>query len=120
MADGMNTVDYIEAGLRASGVWRAVIAGNLANINTAGYRRRAVEFEQHLARALAAGGGVDEADTDPQIVQPRDTPVNDKGNDVNLDMEVGEMIRNDVRYKTLVRVLARRYRAMESAMRTGS
>ena len=50
------------------------------------------------------------------ILQPRNTPVDSQGNDVNLEMEVGEMIKNNAMYKTYMRLLAGVYRKMESAI----
>ena len=38
-------VDYLEAGLKVSGLRGKVIANNIANLNTPGFKRSAVEFE---------------------------------------------------------------------------
>lgn len=112
---GMN--EYLEAGLRAASLRGKVIANNLANLNTPGYRRAAVEFEEILAKALSSPGPINLAELTPGIFQPMSTPVNSKGNDVILDTEVGEMVKNSAMYKAYVRLLSKRYQQMELAMR---
>ena len=118
MAAGNGITDYLESGLKAAGLRRSVIAGNLANLNTPGYRRQAVTFEDRLAKALTSGSQTNLAEIQPNAHRPGTTPVNSEGNDVDLDMEVGEMVRNDIRYKVYVRLLSRHYQSMASAMQT--
>jgi len=103
MRNRISVIDYIEAGLKASRLRQSVIAHNIANLSTPGFRRGEVVFEEILAKAGA------------QIVRPGDTPVNESGSDVSLEMEVGELVRNAASYKTYMRVLGRIYRQMEMA-----
>lgn len=119
MADGAGITDYLEAGLRAAGLRGRVIAHNVANLETPGFRRAEVRFEEMLARAMKQGGDerIDLAEVVAQVIRPRSTPLDARGNDVNLDLEVGEMIKNGARYKTYVRILNRLYDQMEAAMR---
>jgi len=116
MADGNNVIAYLEAGLRVSGLRGRVIADNIANLETPGFRRRAVRFEKLLAEALDGASDVELGELKARVFQPRTTPVNARGNDVSLDVEVGQMIQNGARYKTYLRVLTRLYRQMEMAM----
>jgi len=113
-----NIINYLEAGLRAASVRRAVLANNLANTETPGYRRHDVQFEQQLAQALKSSGPVDLDALRPHIIQPMNTPVGPNGNDVNLHTEIGELIKNDGTYKTYLRLLAKTYRQMEIAIGT--
>ena len=113
-----NIINYLEAGLRAASVRRSVLANNLANSTTPGYRRHDVQFEQQLAEAIKSGGSGDLDKLQPRIIQPMSTPVSPNGNDVNLHTEIGELIKNDGTYKTYLRILAKTYRQMEIAMGT--
>ena len=79
-------------------------------------RRSAVQFEKALADAIKRGSVSDE-ELQAQVVQPMTTPVDDNGNDVNLDMEVGELVKNSGVYKTYMRLLAGNYHRMEMAIR---
>ena len=114
---GMNNiVDIIEAGIRAESLRQKAIANNVANLETPGYRRVDVRFEELLARCLDSSGKVDLSKIQPQIYQPQDTPVKSNGNDVNYEGEVGRMIKNAIRHKTLVRLLAKKYNQLDQAI----
>lgn len=109
-------IDYLEAGLKAASVRQAVIANNLANLTTPGYRRKAVPFEELFAEAIERGRPVRQNEVLARVVEPRTAPVNEHGTDVELDAEIGELVRNSLRYKTYMRILERAYRQMEMAM----
>jgi len=109
-------VEYLEAGLRAASLRQAVIANNIANLDTPGFRRSTVAFEKLLAEALDSARPPDPRKLQPEVFRPLATPVGANGNDVSLEMEVGELIRNSGRYKTYLRLLAKLYRQMEMAM----
>ncbi len=113
-----NIITYLEAGLRAASIRRSVLANNLANSTTPGYRRHDVQFAQQLAQAIKSGGSADMDKLQPHIIQPMNTPVGPNGNDVNLHTEIGELMKNDGAYKTYLKILAKIYRQMEAAMGT--
>ncbi len=113
-----NIINYLEAGLRATSLRRAVLANNLANTETPGYRRHDVQFEEQLAQAIKSSSPADLDELKPRIIQPMNTPVGPNGNDVNLHTEIGELIKNDGTYKTYLRILAKTYRQMEIAIGT--
>jgi len=111
-----NIVDLLESGIRAEGLRQKAIASNIANIETAGYRRIDVRFEQLLAKALESAGTLDLSEIEPQLHRPKRTPVKSNGNDVNLDAEVGEMVKNTLRHKAYIRLLNKKYSQIELAM----
>ncbi len=116
MPEQPSVVQLIEAGLRATGLQGRAVANNIANLNTPGYRRYAVEFEKVLAEAIDSGELDRLSGLELPVVQPRNTPVGQTGNDVNLETEIGEMLKNGALYKTYVRLMAKAYRQMELAM----
>ena len=118
MSDGNGIVSVLEAGLRATALRSKVIADNVANLDTPGFRRHAVRFEQLLAQRLESGKSVDVDDLLGETFRPFNTVVGDNGNDVSIDAEVGEMVRNSALHKTYVRLLAKKYRQMALAMQT--
>jgi len=115
MRNRVSVIDYIEAGLKASRLRQSVIANNIANLSTPGFRRGRVLFEEALAKAA---GRVAPGDVEPEVVPAGDTPVNEFGSDVSLEMEVGDLVRNAGVYKTYLRVLGKIYRQMEIAAET--
>ena len=93
MARQLKTIEYIEASLRASNLRQSVIANNIANLDTPGFRRGDVDFQKDLAKAISRG----ETDVDAlqgRIYTPQSTPTDANGNDVDLDGEIGELIKN--------------------------
>jgi len=115
MAGKATLIDFLEAGIKGSSLRQAAIANNIANLGTPGYRRVAVMFEKRLAQAMA-GGKLNVEDLEKDVLRPKTTPVDANGNDVTLEMEIGEMVKNVGMQKTYLRLLARTYRKMESAM----
>jgi len=115
MLDENGVISYLEAGLKASQLRGTVIANNIANLTTPGYRRREVDFEKLLAEAMQ-GTSTSPSEIEPQVFQPKNTPVKGNGNDVVPEAEIGKMVQNSAMYKTYMRLMARRYRQMEMAM----
>ena len=110
-------IECLEAALKAANLRQAVIANNIANLDTPGYRRQDVQFSDLLAKAIDSGQ-TEVSSIEPKIVTPGVTDVNETGNDVDMDMEVGEMIKTSGNYKTCVRLLAKLYQRMQLAMQT--
>ncbi|MCP4377236.1 MAG: hypothetical protein GY794_13805 [bacterium] len=116
MAANVTKIDYLEAALKGGSIRQATIANNIANLATPDYRRVTIPFEQRLAKAIASGKKVDIEALSKDVIRPKTTAVDANGNDVTLEMEIGEMIKNVGMQKTYLRLLAKTYRKMESAM----
>jgi len=109
-------IDIIDAGLRCESLRQKAIANNVANLETPGYRRVNVRFKESLAKALDSSGTVDLSKIEPQIYQPKNTQVKSNGNDVSLEVEVGEMVKNTLRHKAYIRLLQKKYQQLELAI----
>ena len=118
MGSRASIIEYLEAGLRAASLRQSVIANNIANLDTPGYRRSAVNFETRLAEVLGSSRPVDLTRIAPEVVRPMTTPIRINGNDVSMDEEVGELIKNTGRYKFYLRLMSKLYSQMEQAIRT--
>lgn len=111
-----NIFDFLNAGIRAENMRQKTIANNIANLDTPGYRRVDVKFEDVLAKSLDEQGSVDTSDLEPLLLSPKDTPVKENGNDVSMETEVGHLIENSMKYKAYVRMLSKKYQQIESAI----
>ena len=111
-----NIFDIIEVGIKAESLRNKAIANNVANLETPGYRRVDVRFKELLAKALDSSGTVDLSEVEPQLYQPENTAVKSNGNDVNLDVEVGEMVKNNLRHKAYIRILQKKYQQIDLAI----
>jgi flagellar basal-body rod protein FlgB len=116
MPQSGNAISLLEAGIRAEELRQKAIASNMANIETPGYRRVDVRFEQSLANALSSSGRIDSDALEPELYQTDDTPIRANGNNVNMEAEIGDLVKNSLRYTTYVRLLRKKYSQMESAI----
>jgi flagellar basal-body rod protein FlgB len=111
-----SVTDLIWAGLKAEGVRQEAIASNIANIQTPGYRRIDVRFENLLAKAMNSSGHVDVGEIEPETYCPGNTPVKSNGNDVDLDTEVGQLVKNSLRQTAYVRLLHKKATQIDAAI----
>lgn len=114
-----NIVDLINAGIRAENLRQKAIASNFANFQTPGYRRVDVKFKELLDACSDTSESGEIGNAEPELYEPRQTPMNADGNDLNLEAEVGHLVKNSLRHKAYVRLLSRKYTQIELAMGTG-
>ncbi|HIE09220.1 MAG TPA: hypothetical protein EYP65_05165 [Armatimonadetes bacterium] len=95
-------------------LWRRemVIASNIANVDTPGYRAKEFRFEGELRRALLSGR-VGEAKGE---VVRRPTPPKPDGNTVFLEVEIPELLRAHLKFKACLYICAQRARMVRAAM----
>jgi len=119
MISDMKVIRFIEAGIRAEAARQKAIASNIANMNAPGYRRADVRFEEILSKALKTdetGEKIDPGKLEAQFYRPETNPVKANGNDVSLDQEVGEMVKNSLRHRTYMALLKKKYEQMKLAL----
>ena len=117
MSKRIDTIDLLEAGIRAEELRQKTISNNVANLETPGYRRIDVRFEELLAKVMDSSSETDGIkEIEPQIYQPKDTAVKSNGNDVSFEVEVGEMVKNTLRHKAYVRLLGKKFKQIDMAM----
>jgi flagellar basal-body rod protein FlgB len=112
----MLNADLAASLLDACALRQKVIANNIANFNTPGYRRAEVRFEEMLTRALQNGGDEAVQRVRPEIVVPRTTRVRPDGNDVDLNREIGEQATNALFYRAVLEILDARVRTLRTAI----
>jgi flagellar basal-body rod protein FlgB len=93
-----------------------VIARNVANVNTPGYRRQDVQFEQAFAKALTSGPSGAALAVQPKIVLAAGGVERRDGNNVDIDWEMGQLAKNSLLYKVYAQVLAVQLAQMRSAV----
>lgn len=85
---------------------QSVVADNIANVDTPGYRASAVEFESSL-RAAVDGGEFDRAGFRGVDVSASatDTPVGPNGNNVDLRKEMLAAVQTQYQYQVVSRAV---------------
>ncbi|WP_138202653.1 flagellar basal body rod protein FlgB [Haloimpatiens lingqiaonensis] len=120
--ENVNTYNLLKKSLDAASLRSKVISNNLANINTKGYKRRYVTFEENLKNAedglnmkktsekhLAQGGDW----LNMEIKKDNQTSMREDGNNVDIDSEIVNQSANTLMYDALTveinnRILMRR------------
>ncbi|MBA4065313.1 MAG: flagellar biosynthesis protein FlgB [Isosphaera sp.] len=98
--------------LDAAALRHRVIAQNVANVNTPGYRRREVAFEAELAREVASPGG---PPATPKVVVA-DGPERVDGNTVDIDQEMNALAKNALLYQAAAQIVSSRVATYRSAI----
>ncbi len=108
--------DLLNKLLDASELRHRVISQNVANVNTPGYHRLAVSFEEELADRLRSAGDVNIDGMTPSVYEEQGLIVRADGNNVDIDKEMGQLNKNALLYQTYAQVLASRLSMMRSAI----
>jgi len=99
-----------------------LIASNMANIDTPGYRTLDINFSQELQRAHSEddAGGLSDASYSPVVRQVRGLMERPDGNNVSLERESLLLADVQLRYNTAVQLLRAEFHRISSAIHEGS
>jgi flagellar basal-body rod protein FlgB len=107
----------LQRGLEGASLRQKILSNNLANANTAGFKRSDVDFESSLGAALASSdrsGAV--AKTSFTAATDSTTAMTPDGNNVDLDQELSSLTENSVQYQALAAVERARLQTLQTAM----
>jgi len=107
-----------------------LLASNLANVNTPGYRRKDITFEDKLRSAMEMkgmsvsrtsenhlGGGRNLVAVAPDLVIPARTAINNDLNSVDMESELSQMSRNRLLYEVLIQAMTKKMQLLEYTIR---
>ena len=99
-----------------------LIASNMANVDTPGYRTLDINFSQALqqARDQSDAGGLGDASFSPVVHQVHGLMERPDGNNVSLDRESLLLADVQLRYNTAVQLLRAEFHRISSAIHEGS
>ena len=95
-----------------------VIASNVANESTPGYRRQVVRFEELLRQAIDSGES-DLERVQPQVEPDMLTPARPDGNNVNLELELNAGRQNRLLYDTYAAILQSHFELLRAGIESG-
>ncbi|TAL35438.1 MAG: flagellar basal body rod protein FlgB [Spirochaetes bacterium] len=128
----------LERALDAESLRRNVIANNIANVDVPHFKRSEVNFESELNRVLEEkqddsnrfpGIVTDDrhipffVERDVKVVRPRvnldySTTYRNDGNNVDIEKEIVDASKNQMRYNAYVTMLNQNYKLLKISMRT--
>lgn len=95
---------------------KRVIADNIANVDTPGFRASSVDFETQLRAAIDDGDFSDGTASVSATSTPTDTPVGANGNNVDLRKETMAAVQSQFAYQMLTRAVSDRYSLVRTAL----
>ena len=122
---------FLEKALNASWMKNETITNNIANVNTPGYKRQDVRFEDILTEVsdlpMAETGSGNKKffpisgnsmmkSMDPQVITDNNTRTRKDGSNVDADVEMAEMAKNTIKYNGLIQILSNEYSKIKSAI----
>ena len=127
------TVALLSRALDFRSANHSVITGNLANIDTPGYKPKELSFENELQRVMDRGR-TSLRKTNPKhfsypqngfshgrgafAMKSRDVSSN-KSDPLNIDSEMAKMVQNNLLYEATVKLIAKKFEALKTAIDSG-
>lgn len=116
------TFQTLDLALGAAGKRQEVLANNLANVNTPGYKRLDVSFDGMLAKAVDAARTGDRSALDqlrPGVSTDDSVAVRADGNSVDVDQEMAFLAENNIRYNALVQLTQKKFETLKYVISDG-
>lgn len=124
-------VEVLEQALSASSLRQKVISNNIANVNTPGYKKSEVSFEDMLQNAIG-GDRLPMVKTNerhltlqkksipnPEVNVMSNTSIRTDGNNVDIDVEMAELAKNNIYYNAVVQQMSSYFSGIKSAIKEG-
>ena len=89
-----------------------LVASNIANVDTPGFRTKDIDFQHEFQTAMNAGK--------PEIVEARGLYMKNDGNNVNLDRESRLLSEIDLRFALASNLARSELKSLRMAMENGS
>jgi len=117
MNDLFAQVNFLYKGLDAAWLRNEVIADNITNAETPGFKRSFVEFESLLQSNISDNAELKttrdnhiktvSGDVQPKIRQDQKTTVRMDGNNVDIEYEMNELAKNTIWYQYMIQKVSK-------------
>lgn len=126
-------VNFLETALDGTMKRQRVIANNIANVDTPHYKRKDVNFTETLKKELGKGEKLKLKTTDPghvseqnstgqsnfKIEEANDRSYRNDENNVDIDVEMAEMAKNNIYYSTITQQLNGKFSNLKDVISKG-
>ncbi|CRZ34571.1 flagellar basal-body rod protein FlgB [Herbinix hemicellulosilytica] len=122
-----NAFNYINVLTKAAGAsWKRneVIANNIANVSTPGYKRKDIQFESLLMSALTGDNSLDKRVSrvrldriEPQVYTDySNLSYRLDGNNVDIDTETANLAENQIKYYALMDSITQEFNRLKMVL----
>ncbi len=123
-SNAFNYINVLNKAAQASWKRNEVIANNIANVDTPGYKRKDVQFESYLQSALIGDDSLDSRVADANLDSLNATVYTDNanlsyrldGNNVDIDTESSMLAENQIRYDTLLESMTQEFNRIRAVL----
>lgn len=124
-------ISIMENALSASSLRHQVISNNIANVNTPGFKKSQVTFEDELKEALESKNSIlartherhypfaGKTAISAKINNISETRMRVDGNNVDIDEEMAQMAKNNIYYNALVQKVQNYFSNLKTAVSGG-
>lgn len=123
----------LETSIHGSALKQQVLAHNVANADTPGYKRSGVEFKSLLRQSLDESGikgklthekhipigRRDIKQVMPKVFRDNRTSMRLDGNNVDIELELAEMAKNTIYHSAMTQQLNRKFNNLRSVVNDG-
>lgn len=126
LSNAYNYVNVLGKAADASWTRNDILANNIANADTPGFKRKDVQFETYLKNAVAGTDSLNETVANIDLNVLNCTTYTDQanlsyrydGNNVDINTENVELAKNQLKYYTLMNSMSQEFSRLKSALRT--
>lgn len=97
-----------------------LVASNIANADTPGYRTKDIDFRAEFAQQMQEQECGGPQSTGPQTIEPDGLPVKADGNNVSLDRETRMLAENAMRFQVAASLTQAELHSIRSALQEGT
>jgi flagellar basal-body rod protein FlgB len=123
-SNAFNYINVLDKAADASWKRNEVIANNIANVDTPGYKRKDVQFESYLMSALLGDNSLDKRVGDADLEALDATVYTDNanlsyrldGNNVDIDTESTNLAQNQIRYYSLMDSMTQEFSRLRTVL----
>jgi flagellar basal-body rod protein FlgB len=110
----------LERALSGASQRQQILANNLANADTPGFKRTDLDFHSQLAMALESTGSSDQlASQSFETQTDTSTSMQADGNNVDVDTEMSKLSQNALDYQSLISITNARFKMLSTAIGLG-
>jgi flagellar basal-body rod protein FlgB len=128
------TLISLKKALDAASLRQKVIANNIANVDTPGFKRADVAFEDELRAALEVQEKLEMQtphpkhisnkrknleDVNPRVITQSDTTYRNDLNNVDIEQEMAKLTENNIIYNTIAQLISEKLRMLRTTIQEG-
>ena len=127
LSGAYNYVNVLDKAADASWKRNDVLANNIANADTPGYKRKDVQFETYLIGAIGGTDDLNKTVSEIDLSDLNATTYTEQaglsyrmdGNNVDITTENVELAKNQIRYNTLMTSINHEFQDLKAAIQSG-